>query len=64
MTRQSHDSPLADVDFEAAYRGESLVDGMPDIPSTPWDIGEAQPSLVELEATGGFSGEVLDVGCG
>jgi SAM-dependent methyltransferase len=30
----------------------------------PWDIKSAQPRLRELEALGGFSGEVLDIGCG
>ena len=30
----------------------------------PWDIGQAQPQLMELEALGGITGEVLDIGCG
>ena len=30
----------------------------------PWDVHQAQPRLMELEALGGFSGEVLDIGCG
>ncbi|WP_132214068.1 class I SAM-dependent methyltransferase [Kribbella steppae] len=30
----------------------------------PWDFGGAQPAVVRVAAAGGFSGAVLDVGCG
>jgi SAM-dependent methyltransferase len=30
----------------------------------PWDIGRPQPALVRLAAAGGFTGAVLDAGCG
>jgi SAM-dependent methyltransferase len=30
----------------------------------PWDIGEPQPAVVRLAAAGGFTGAVLDAGCG
>jgi SAM-dependent methyltransferase len=30
----------------------------------PWDIGRPQPTIVRLAAEGGFSGAVLDAGCG
>jgi SAM-dependent methyltransferase len=30
----------------------------------PWDIGGPQPAIVRLAAEGGFSGAVLDAGCG
>ncbi|MDV7354708.1 class I SAM-dependent methyltransferase [Rhodococcus oxybenzonivorans] len=30
----------------------------------PWDIGRAQPAIVRLASIGGFTGTVLDVGCG
>ncbi|GAA4535826.1 class I SAM-dependent methyltransferase [Amycolatopsis samaneae] len=30
----------------------------------PWDIGEPQPAIVRLAAEGGFTGVVLDAGCG
>jgi ubiquinone/menaquinone biosynthesis C-methylase UbiE len=30
----------------------------------PWDIGRAQPEVVRLAAADGFTGPVLDVGCG
>lgn len=50
--------------FDKLYRGEPAVDGAPAPTGVPWDIGQAQPRLMELEALGGFSGEVLDIGCG
>jgi SAM-dependent methyltransferase len=30
----------------------------------PWDIGQPQPAIARLAAEGGFTGVVLDVGCG
>ena len=30
----------------------------------PWDIGRPQPAVVQVASDGGFSGTVLDVGCG
>jgi SAM-dependent methyltransferase len=30
----------------------------------PWDIGEPQPAIVRLASEGGFTGDVLDAGCG
>lgn len=30
----------------------------------PWDIGGPQPAIVRLASEGGFSGTVLDAGCG
>jgi len=30
----------------------------------PWDIGRPQPAVVRLASEGGFSGTVLDAGCG
>jgi SAM-dependent methyltransferase len=30
----------------------------------PWDIGRPQPAVVRLAAAGGFTGTVLDAGCG
>ncbi|HEX4704941.1 MAG TPA: class I SAM-dependent methyltransferase [Pseudonocardiaceae bacterium] len=51
------------VDFDALYRGGPMVEGMPVI-GIPWDIGQAQPVVVECEQAGRISGAVLDVGCG
>jgi SAM-dependent methyltransferase len=30
----------------------------------PWDVGRPQPAVVRVAAAGGFSGAVLDAGCG
>ena len=30
----------------------------------PWDIGQPQPAIVRLASEGGFTGAVLDAGCG
>lgn len=30
----------------------------------PWDIGTAQPEVVRIAEAGGFTGDVIDVGCG
>jgi len=30
----------------------------------PWDVGRPQPAIVRVAAAGGFTGAVLDVGCG
>jgi SAM-dependent methyltransferase len=30
----------------------------------PWDVGEPQPAIVRVAAAGGFTGPVLDAGCG
>ena len=50
--------------FDKLYRGEPAVDGAPAPAGVPWDIRAAQPRLMELEALGGITGEVLDIGCG
>ena len=30
----------------------------------PWDVGTPQPAIVQLASAGGFTGSVLDAGCG
>jgi SAM-dependent methyltransferase len=50
--------------FDKLYRGEPTFEGAPAPSAIPWDIGQAQPRLMELEALGVISGEVLDIGCG
>ena len=58
------ESPTIIPEFDAIYRGESTEDtGMP-FDFAPWDIGEPQPALVELERAGNLRSEVLDAGCG
>ncbi|WP_158887090.1 class I SAM-dependent methyltransferase [Amycolatopsis anabasis] len=51
---------MSELDFDALYRDE-LSERFPGV---PWDLGEPQPAVVELEAAGRFAGTVLDVGCG
>ncbi|WP_233213330.1 class I SAM-dependent methyltransferase [Mycobacterium hubeiense] len=50
--------------FDKLYRGQPMFEGAPPPAGIPWDIRQAQPTLMELEALGGFSGDVLDIGCG
>jgi SAM-dependent methyltransferase len=50
--------------FDKLYRGEPMFEGAPPPRAIPWDVRQAQPRLMELEALGGISGEVLDIGCG
>lgn len=50
--------------FDKLYRGEPAFEGAPAPAGIPWDVHQAQPRLMELEALGGISGEVLDIGCG
>lgn len=50
--------------FDRLYRGEPTFEGLPTPAGIPWDVGQAQPRLMELEALGAISGEVLDIGCG
>src|SRR5207253_757727 len=57
------DFDIRDANFEALYQGGPLMEGV-EFPTIPWDIGEAQPVVKELEQAGRFRGEVLDVGCG
>jgi SAM-dependent methyltransferase len=57
------DFDLHDVDFNALYQGGQMIEGI-DLQSIPWDIGAAQPVVIEAERAGRFYGAVLDVGCG
>ena len=50
--------------YESLYRGEPAFPGAPAPDGISWDIRQAQPWLMELEALGAISGEVLDAGCG
>lgn len=50
--------------FDNLYRGEPAFRGGPPPGAIPWDVGQAQPRLMELEALGAINGEVLDIGCG
>ncbi len=50
--------------YESLYRGRPAFPGAPAPDGIPWDIRQAQPRLMELEALGVISSEVLDAGCG
>jgi len=50
--------------YESLYRGGPAFPGAPAPKAIPWDIRQAQPRLMELEALGAITGQVLDVGCG
>ena len=45
---------MTGLPWDASYR-----DG-----PAPWDIGQPQPAVVRIAAGGGFTGDVLDSGCG
>lgn len=65
MTQSSPESFQPNKEsFDKLYRGESPLPGGPQPGTVPWDIGQAQPRLTELEALGAITGEVLDIGCG
>jgi SAM-dependent methyltransferase len=63
MTTPSSFRPNTEA-FDKLYRGEAAFEGGPPPTGIPWDVHQAQPRLMELEALGGISGEVLDIGCG
>src|SRR5258705_9519524 len=50
-----------DLEFDAAYRGETARLGVGVRP--PWSLGEPQPELAALIEQDKFHGDVLDVGC-
>jgi SAM-dependent methyltransferase len=60
------------VDFDALYRGDFSTFNHTEVYQrtgfklglVPWDIGEPQPALRELERSGQIRSEVLDIGCG
>ena len=48
---------MADVPDHRGF--DEMYVGVP-----PWDIGSAQPEVVRIADAGGFTGAVIDVGCG
>ena len=57
------DIDLHEVDFDSLYERGEMVEGV-DVAAVPWDIGGAQPVVIEAEGAGRLRGAVLDVGCG
>lgn len=47
------------LDWDSAYRQDGQFQG-----SLPWNIGEPQPELAALIASGAVRSDVLDAGCG
>nr|UPN68100.1 putative methyltransferase [Saccharothrix sp.] len=65
MTTQGQTFSRENMDFDALYAGRAAFDGVePGEQVIPWDIGEPQRAVVGLVGAGGFTGRVLDVGCG
>lgn len=60
MTPDSHPTNDGRVPHSVATFDDSYAGPTP----APWDIGRPQPAFVKLAHAGGFSGKVLDVGCG
>jgi len=54
---------LHKVDFDSLYEQGEFLEGV-DVAAIPWDIGGAQPVVIEAERAGRLRGAVLDVGCG
>lgn len=52
------------MDFEALYRGESPGQGIPPMPTPPWDTKAPKESVVSWHTRGWVHGDVLDIGCG
>lgn len=63
MSSVPEDIDLHHVDFDSLYEKGQIVEGV-DVAAVPWDIGGAQPVVIEAEAAGRLHGAVLDVGCG
>ncbi|HEX3783987.1 MAG TPA: class I SAM-dependent methyltransferase [Pseudonocardiaceae bacterium] len=65
MNSRQPDEPITihGIDFDAVYQGRPLMAGLSN-DRLPWDIGQAQPAVRELEASGRLHGEILDIGCG
>ncbi|OBK20848.1 transferase [Mycobacterium asiaticum] len=52
------------IDFDALYRGESPGEGLPPVPTPPWDTKAPKESVVAWHNSGWVHGDVLDIGCG
>jgi SAM-dependent methyltransferase len=57
-------SQVPQFDFDALYRGESPAEGVPPMPSPPWDTKAPKENVVDWQEAGLVRGDVLDIGCG
>ncbi len=70
MTLSDRSGSVADDPFRGRHpTSHERMTGLPWDASyhpgpAPWDIGHPQPAIVRLASEGGFSGAVLDAGCG
>jgi SAM-dependent methyltransferase len=52
------------MDFDALYRGESPGEGIPPMPTPPWDTKAPKDNVIGWHTGGFVHGDVLDIGCG
>ncbi|MBS9532177.1 class I SAM-dependent methyltransferase [Mycobacterium sp. M1] len=52
------------LDFDALYRGESPGEGIPPMPTPPWDTKAPKENVLDWHRLGLVHGRVLDIGCG
>jgi 2-polyprenyl-3-methyl-5-hydroxy-6-metoxy-1,4-benzoquinol methylase len=52
------------MDFDALYRGESPGEGIPPMPTPPWDTKAPKENVIAWRSGGFIHGDVLDIGCG
>ena len=64
MTTPSSSSEVPQFDFGALYRGESPAEGVPAMPTPPWDTKAPKENVVVWQNAGLIHGDVLDIGCG
>jgi 2-polyprenyl-3-methyl-5-hydroxy-6-metoxy-1,4-benzoquinol methylase len=57
-------TPSPRLDFDALYRGESPGEGLPPVPTPPWDTKAPKENVVGWQTGGWVRGDVLDIGCG
>jgi 2-polyprenyl-3-methyl-5-hydroxy-6-metoxy-1,4-benzoquinol methylase len=51
------------MDFDALYRGESPGEGIPAMPTPPWDAKAPKENVIGWHTGGWVHGDVLDIGC-
>jgi SAM-dependent methyltransferase len=57
-------SGLQRMDFDALYRGESPGEGIPPMPTPPWDTKAPKDNVIAWHDRGWVHGDVVDIGCG
>ena len=62
--RYAGENEVPQFDFDALYRGESPAEGVPAMPTPPWDTKAPKENVVAWQNAGLIHGDVLDVGCG